>query len=209
MAPRGAGGSKQHQNNAISFQGECSEANPWRVTLHLIKWTNRSDVIRSLLTDNIIDCCLHSCTISFIAEPFNQYLAQPDTLNYIHWIIFESYTCMLFCKPMSQTYYFRFSRKLRHKPCFDFFGCSFWFSLMKMFAFVFSVALFNFFFISFKNEARFLHTIYNCFSTNRHYPSHCYPPKGDLVELTLMAGFMRLHCPLNIYDRWQWYTEPY
>ena len=123
VALRGAGGSKQHQNNAISFQGECSEANPWRVTLHFIKWTNRSDVIRSLLTDDIIDCCLYSCTISFIAEPFNQHLAQPDTLNYIHWIIFESYTCMLFCKPMSQTYYFRLSRKMRHKPCFDFFGC--------------------------------------------------------------------------------------
>ena len=89
------------------------------------------------------------------------------------------------------------------------FSVVFWFSLMKMFAFVFSVALFIFFFISFKNEARFLHTISNCFSTNRHYPSHCYPPKDDLVELTLMAGFMRLHCPLNIYDRWQWYTEPY
>ena len=55
----------------------------------------------------------------------------------------------------------------------------------------------------------FLHTMSNCFSTNRHYPSHCYPPKGDLVELTLMTGFMRLHCALNIYDRWQWYTEPY
>ena len=24
-----------------------------------------------------------------------------------------------------------------------------------------------------------------------------------------MAGFMRLYCPLNIYDRWQWYIEPY
>ena len=60
-----------------------------------------------------------------------------------------------------------------------------------------------------KKWGTFLHTISNCFSRNRHYPSHCYPPKSDLVELTQMAGFMSPHCPLNIYDRWKWYTEPY